>query len=473
MRFSVYLSLAALLLVSVYASDVAELTDDTFDTHIISEKFTFVKFYAPWCGHCKTMAPDWEQLATDLKGEVSIANVDCTVHSKLAEAHQIRGFPTLKLFIGEDIIPYEGERSLAAPKKWVTKMTTSPTTKLEDASDVAEFQKNLPVSAVAYVSNDEEQKLVDNLARKTLEFEFGSASDSLNGGKAGLSLTKAYGSESFVSLNGLTVDSALEWINANGQPPIAEMSPQVWQRYSARKQPIVVAVIDYADEEQKKNTIELLEKIAPAVKVSISYGSSANLAKAVEQFGGTGKVFPALIGLLAGAAEEEKFANAPPQFNFDEKTPFTEENIKHWLEEVGEGKQKVIKKSEPIPESNDGDVFVLVADQYDKILAAYEYVFIEFYAPWCGHCKNLAPVYDEVGNHFKGNNRLLVAKIDATANYVDAKLGVTGFPTLILFQNGKVADKYNGQRDRDSIVTYLESKLNGGAAADSHSHDEL
>ena len=65
-------------------------------------------------------------------------------------------------------------------------------------------------------------------------------------------------------------------------------------------QPVVVGVIDYDDETQKKDTVELLSEFAD-VGVSITYGPSAQLGRAVEQFGGSGKRFPTLIGLLTPA----------------------------------------------------------------------------------------------------------------------------------------------------------------------------
>mmetsp|Transcript_114383 Transcript_114383/g.277780 ORF Transcript_114383/g.277780 Transcript_114383/m.277780 type:complete len:206 (-) Transcript_114383:87-704(-) len=100
---------------AVGASDVVELTDDNFehDTQAASGATTgdwFVKFYAPWCGHCKSIAPTWEEVATELKGQVNVAKVDATVHQKLAKRFKIGSYPTLIFFSHQKMYKHSGGR---------------------------------------------------------------------------------------------------------------------------------------------------------------------------------------------------------------------------------------------------------------------------------------------------------------------------------------------------------------------------
>ena len=98
-------------------SAVTALTKDNFDKVALDEnKHVLVEFYAPWCGHCKQLAPKYETLAKIYEGEpdVVIANVDATVHESLAQKYDISGFPTIKYF-GKNTVdpePYELGREL-------------------------------------------------------------------------------------------------------------------------------------------------------------------------------------------------------------------------------------------------------------------------------------------------------------------------------------------------------------------------
>jgi len=96
------------------AAEVVSLTDDNFAS-AVSGKIAFVKFFAPWCGHCKAMAADWGKLAEDYKDDPSkiIAEVDCTVDEteNICESNGIEGFPTLKFGDASWMESYDGDRS--------------------------------------------------------------------------------------------------------------------------------------------------------------------------------------------------------------------------------------------------------------------------------------------------------------------------------------------------------------------------
>lgn len=73
-----------------------------------------MEFYAPWCGHCKSLAPIWEQVATKLKGEINVAKVDVTANGKLGKRFNLKGFPTIIFFKKGKTYKFKGKRTLAA-----------------------------------------------------------------------------------------------------------------------------------------------------------------------------------------------------------------------------------------------------------------------------------------------------------------------------------------------------------------------
>ncbi|KAM9839938.1 protein disulfide-isomerase A6 isoform 2-T2 [Aulostomus maculatus] len=104
---------------SMYSSgdDVIELTPSNFHKEVIqSDSLWLVEFYAPWCGHCKNLAPDWKKAATALKGIVKIGAVDADQHKSLGGQYGVRGFPTIKIFGANKNQPeeYQGGRSSQA-----------------------------------------------------------------------------------------------------------------------------------------------------------------------------------------------------------------------------------------------------------------------------------------------------------------------------------------------------------------------
>ena len=77
--------------------DVIILTDSNFNDEVYKSKDVWmIEFYAPWCGHCKKLAPEWEAAATALKGQVKFAKVDATAEKGLAGRFGVQGYPTIK-----------------------------------------------------------------------------------------------------------------------------------------------------------------------------------------------------------------------------------------------------------------------------------------------------------------------------------------------------------------------------------------
>ncbi|KAL0357279.1 UNVERIFIED_CONTAM: protein disulfide-isomerase like 2-1 [Sesamum calycinum] len=234
----VFGTLAVLLFASAFADDVVVLTEDNFEKEVGQDRGALVEFYAPWCGHCKKLAPEYETLGASFKKakSVLIGKVDCDEHKSLCSKYGVSGYPTIQWFPKGSLEPkkYEGAR---------------------------------------------------------------------------------------------TAEALAEYVNNEG-------------------------------------------------------GTNVKIAA--------------------------------------------------------------------IP----SNVVVLTPENFDEIaLDEKKDVLVEFYAPWCGHCKNLAPTYEKVATAFKLDEDVVIANVDAD------KYGVSGFPTLKFFpKNNKAGEDYDGGRDLDDFVTFINEK---------------
>ncbi|KAG0648872.1 disulfide-isomerase tigA [Hyphodiscus hymeniophilus] len=109
-------------------SEVIDLIPSNFDKFAVGGKPALVEFFAPWCGHCKSLAPVYEQLAQDFsfaKDKVTIAKVDADSEKSLGSRFGIQGFPTIKWFDGKSEKPedYNGGRDIESLQKFITDKT--------------------------------------------------------------------------------------------------------------------------------------------------------------------------------------------------------------------------------------------------------------------------------------------------------------------------------------------------------------
>ncbi|OAQ32108.1 protein disulfide isomerase [Linnemannia elongata AG-77] len=487
MRISSAIALVGLAATTLMAgvraeSDVIDLTAKNFAASVSDEKLMLVEFFAPWCGHCKALAPEYEIAATQLKEHgIPIAKVDCTVETDLCQEQGVQGYPTLKVFREGTPSDYQGARKADAIVSYLKKQNLPPVSDLT-AETLEAFSKSDKVVIVGVLpKGDERREELERIAKIYRDdYVFGviESSDEVASG-SGVVLFKQFDEGKNVLDGAFDAESLVEFIKENAVPTMDEIGPNNYARYMDSGLPL--AYLFFATPEQRSQYSTEIEAVAKSFKGKMNFayidaskfGAHAANINLKEQWPAFG-----IQNVVSGA-----------KFPLDQEGELTVEKMKKLAEDVLAGTVEPSVKSEAVPEKNDGPVKVVVATTYAEIVENNKDkdVLIEFYAPWCGHCKSLAPIYEELGEAYKGSN-IVIAKLDATANDLPSSVpfGIQGFPTIKFRKAGAAVDEYvdyNGNRSKEDFIEFLnENAVNKfevkpseekPAVAEDIEHDEL
>jgi len=308
---------------------------------------------------------------------------------------------------------------------------------------------------LGYVSGDNEAVWIKVAnSEKTQAFAFAHVSSSaLYGGKTeGTAELHKEGEDAKTFGGDFSVEGLTNWAVSEGFPLVDELSQDSWTR--AQTSGLDLLAIFQAG---RDNSVGL--EVAKAYKGNLIVTTSDQIGIA-SRWGSSGNVVPTVI-YVSNKGGAPSFVI----WNEDTKQEINTESLKAFVEGSRDGSYESYIKSEPIPEDNNGPVTVLVGKNFESIVNAKKDVLVEFYAPWCGHCKKLAPVFDELGEAYKADANIVVAKMDATANGTPKGVSIQGFPTLIFWDSNNQQVAYNGERDLESFKAWIEEHRTSSPAA--------
>lgn len=253
-------------------------------------------------------------------------------------------------------------------------------------------------------------------------------------------------------------EDILTFVKTAAVPLVGEIGPQTYSGYMSSGLPL--AYIFSENAEERTELADALRPIALKYKGLVNFGTID-----AKMFGAHAANLNLKEGVFPAFAIQDISKNQ--KFPFSQEEKITETAVADFVKSYVDGSLKPSVKSEPIPESNDGPVTVIVANNYQDIVIDNEKdVLVEFYAPWCGHCKSLAPKYEELGALYAAHSgKVTVAKVDATANDVPDE--IQGFPTLKLFAAGKkdAPITYKGPRTVEDLAKFIAENGTHGIAA--------
>ncbi|EEA05799.1 disulfide isomerase protein, putative [Cryptosporidium muris RN66] len=446
---------------------ITSLNSSTFEKFVSENEFVLVTFFAPWCGHCTALEPEFKatcaEMATSIP-KVRCGSVDATENMELAQQFGVSGYPTIKLFNGtENIQNFSGARSKENFLRWISKLTGPAIQIVDSMSEATEIASSSSSAFIGHLSSKDSTTFTnfEVVAASHREHSYpfivvlGSSEEQLH------ILHKD--EETVVIPMPKTLEKLESKISVMNVPLFAAISADNYSLYMSR--PGFTAWFCGTTEDFNKYA-SVIRKVASHFREEYAFvfldtdqfGSHATQHLLIEEFPGLvvqSVAVPAIRYLYGG-------------LKFDSEEPLME-----FMNSVASGKHEMSIKSEPVPSEQTGPVTVVVGHTFEEIVFQKDKdVLIEIYAQWCGHCKNLEPIYNQLAEEMKDNENIVIAKINGPANDIPFEgFSPRAFPTILFVRAGtRTAIPYDGKR---TVEAFKEFITEHATVSQSSTHDEL
>jgi len=258
-----------------------------------------------------------------------------------------------------------------------------------------------------------------------------------------------------------TTETIFETLKAKSFSGFGELSPDSFKAYTERGLPLGWTFSD-PDATDWAQSVDSFARAAEQVSdvVSLAWTNASKFSRHFRGFGCEEGKLPCFVL----QHEKKRFRMVKAHH----KPPPSTETVVEFVKGVLDGSVKPWVKSEPVPKNNDAPVTVVVSDSFDdEVMKDKRPVLLEFYAPWCNHCQQFAPIYEKFAATVRQQDlRIKVAKIDGAANDVDELHPIVGeklkgFPTVFWFPGGKdkkTVDVFEGERSEQALLKFIQSK---------------
>nr|BAN65209.1 protein disulfide-isomerase [Babesia bovis] len=428
-------------------SAVVELTEHTIHKFISDNDAVLVKFYAPWCMHCQSLAPEYEKAAKQLSeegSEIILAELNCDGAPTVAQEFGIEGYPTIKFFRKGNPREYDGTRQADGIVSWCKDILLPAVVRVVSADDIIK-KADIIFVASGHDSSEELMQEYENLAdihRSDATFYF------VHQGKKEIYVMHR-GNDRF-EFTGSTVEELVEFVRQESLPLFAEIGHANYVRYFNSGKAISWFCATQADYDKYRSTfISVARKLRASVLfawLDVEKFTAAKEAFAIESY-------PA----VAHQTNVGRYILLPEVYPYDDV-----EAVIRFYSDVEAGKVPRSIKSEAEPTSNDGPVVTLVG----KTLTSYvqnasKPILLMIHSPFCEHCKKFMPVFTSFGETMGSDGRVSVALLNGDANESELEfIQWTAYPTVLLIKPGGTdVMSYEGKRTLEDLTSFVEKHV--------------
>ncbi|XP_063685087.1 uncharacterized protein LOC134819209 isoform X1 [Bolinopsis microptera] len=383
------------------------VTSENFNYTLTNNKLVFLKFFVPWCGHCQKLKPTWKLLAQSFRdvSDIVIAMINCQNEEHLCKKHLVYGYPTMFTFIdGKQTYRYREERTL---NNLIDHVKEKYYTAIED--DLKFNTKPFRISS---------QNVWNVLGVRKYTMVLFTA-EQCNA----CVMNQHYFEETWKAVKSQTM--------LNDKLMLATVYCQIdldlCKEMGVTQVPYIV--LYDIDEKIDPGAAPSEPLLHPFLSVQSHINSSPNhLAMDVIAWQKKSN------DMRAEIEEEKSRERRAVEISAKSSTP------------------KAAPKTEAVTELGD--------DNFKAQLKKSRFTLVKFYAPWCGHCRKLAPIWTEIGEHYINQQDVVLAKVNCDAHEkLCDKHKVNVFPALFLFENDKKLKHACKRRKKEDIMQFVDKFL--------------
>ncbi len=455
--------LLAAVAATLASGAVRQLADGDFEGFAAEHATFLLLFYAPWCGHSRKLAPEYERVAADLAGTLAVARADGTEAEELATRLDVKGYPTVFFVRDGETDEYDGERTAGALGAWARAKLAPPLRRVESAAAARQWVGGRNAAVLLLPAGADEggplyRAMLGVAGSAKVPCAVGVGLPAPELAELGLAEVAAPALAVFASYDDevrLLLDAPvpldrrrmLAFIRRHSLPPVVAYSSAVEEAFFEAKAELHVLHFHVAPPEL--GPLDTAARTLDARFATVDVGSPAS-ADIAEYFGIAphGELTPP-VTVAYNVASSAKYAHTGAH---------EAGAIQAFVADVeaGAAPRHVRSQPEPPPGSR-GSAVEVVGSTWDRVVHdSAKDVLIMLYSPTCGHCRKLEPVWAELAELTADDAELVVAQMDATANDAGS-LEPDAFPTIILYtKHDKRGVEYDGSRDVHDLVEFVK-----------------